>query len=199
MLVRTSALIGTMTLATAIATRIGTTDVAAHQVVNQLWLFLALVVDALAVAAQALVSRYIGEAAPDQARSASHRLLQWGVGVGLVLAAAVWVTGSVLPPLFTDDPAVLDAIGRLWPFLAILQPINGLVFVWDGIYMGAEAFRYLAKAMVASALAAAGVLLCVHPFDLGLHGVWWGVTILMVTRIATLAYPWMTGSVFDND
>lgn len=197
MLVRTSALIGTMTLATAVATRVGTTEVAAHQVVNQLWLFLALVVDALAVAAQALVSRHAGEDSPDEARSAGNRLLQWGVGVGCLLAVIVWFTGSILPPVFTDDPAVIDAIDHIWPFLAILQPINGLVFVWDGIYMGAEAFAFLAKAMVASAGIAAIVLLSVHPFDLGLAGVWTGITVLMITRIATLAVPWTRHNLID--
>lgn len=188
LLVRTVALIGTLTLATAVAARVGVLEVAAHQVAAQLWLFLALVVDALAVAAQALVARYRGEGSPERARGAANRLLVWGLGVGVLLGAAFILLAPVLPRLFTDDPAVIRAVLALFPFVALMQPLNALVFVWDGVFMGLEDFRYLALAMVLSATCGALVLLLVLPLGWGLAGVWWGIVTLMGVRLLTLGW-----------
>ena len=197
LLVRTAALVGTMTLATAVAARVGTTAVAAHQVAAQLWLFLALVVDALAVAGQALVSKHLGAGDRAAARGVSNRLLQWGIVVGILLGAGFYLLHPLLPDFFTDDPATIAAVLSVFPFVVFLQPLNGLVFVWDGLYMGAEAFGYLAKAMLASAGAAAAVLLLVQPMNWGLPGVWWGITALMGVRLVTLAIPYVRGTVLQ--
>lgn len=198
LLLRTASLIGTMTLATAVAARVGVTAVAAHQVAHQLWLFLALVVDALAVAAQALVSKHIGADAPGTARAVSTRLFQWGMGVGIALGLGFFLLRPVLPSFFTDDPETIATLLDVYLFVALLQPLNGLVFVGDGIYMGAEEFAYLAKAMIATALAAATVLLLVLPMGWGLTGVWWGITTLMVGRLLTLTVPYLRGRLFDT-
>ena len=189
--IRTASLIGTMTLATAVATRIGVTAVAAHQVANQLWMFLALVVDALAISAQTLVARHLGAGDVDEARAVSDRLLQWGLGIGLVLAGLFFAARPWLPGLFVDDPETIAPLLDVFVFVACLQPLNGLVFVWDGIYMGAESFGYLAKAMVVSAAAAGLVLALVQPMEWGLTGVWWGLTTLMLVRLVTLALPYL--------
>jgi MATE family multidrug resistance protein len=196
LLVRTGSLVGTMTLATAVAARVGVTAVAAHQVAHQLWLFLALVVDALAVAAQALVSKHLGADDPDTARAVSDRLLQWGLLVGVGLGAGFFLLRPVLPHFFTDDPDTVAALLEVYLFVALLQPLNGLVFVGDGIYMGAEEFPYLAKAMVATAALAAAVLLLVLPMDWGLVGVWGGVATLMGGRLLTLTGPYVRRRLF---
>ena len=198
LLLRTGSLVGTMTLATAVAARVGTAAVAAHQVAHQLWLFLALVVDALAVAAQALVSKHLGAEDPDAARAVSDRLVQWGLAVGLVLGIGFFLLRPVLPSFFTDDPATVAALLDVYLFVALLQPLNGLVFVGDGIYMGAEEFPYLAKAMIGTALVAAAVLGLVVPMGWGLTGVWWGIATLMVGRLLTLAGPYLRGRLFEK-
>lgn len=182
LMVRTLSLVGTMTLATAVATRVGPLAVAAHQVASQLWLFLALVVDALAVAAQAMVGRYEG----GSARKAAHRLLGWGLAVGLALVGLFVALGPWLPRLFTDDPAAIARVRAILPFVIWMQPLNALVFVWDGVFMGAEEFRYLAVQMVLSAGVAAAILLLVVPMGWGLPGVWWGIVALMSVRAVTL-------------
>lgn len=193
LLLRTGSLVGTMTLATAVAARVGVTAVAAHQVAHQLWLFLALVVDALAVAAQALASKHLGADDPATARAVSNRLFGWGLGVGAGLGLGFFLLRPVLPSFFTGDPDTVAALLDIYLFVALLQPLNGLVFVGDGIYMGAEEFRYLAKAMIGTAAAAALVLGLVRPMGWGLVGVWWGITVLMVGRLGTLAVPYVWG------
>jgi MATE family multidrug resistance protein len=187
LIVRTFALIGTLTLATAIATRVGMVAVAAHQVGSQLWLLLALVVDSLAVAAQAMVARYRGSGDPMVSRAASNRLLLWGLGTGVGLSLLFWVLEPLLPRIFTDQPEVLAMVREIYPFIVAMQPLNALVFVWDGIFLGLEEFRFVAVQMVLSGLAASIVLVLVIPFDWGLKGVWWGIVTLMAVRAVTLA------------
>lgn len=195
--IRTASLVGTMTLATATAARFGATATAAHQVAAQLWLFLALLVDALAVAGQALVSKHLGAGKQDTARTVSNRLLQWGLGVGIVLGVVFYGLQPFLPPFFSDETATIAAVLSIFPFVAFLQPLNGLVFVWDGLYMGAEAFSYLARAMILSAGAASAVILLSVPFDWGLPGIWWGITTLMIVRLFTLAIPYARGNMLE--
>jgi putative MATE family efflux protein len=191
LVLRTFALIGTLTVAAAVATRLGPAQVAGHQVAIQLWLLLALVVDAVAVAAQALVARYRGEGDPRVLRVVTNRLLLWGGATGVALAAVFFLLAPWLPRIFTDDRDSLAAVAGVMAFVIWMQPLNALVFVWDGIYMGLEEFRFLALQMLLSAAAAAALLLAVIPLGWGLPGVWWGIVALMGVRAATLAWRYL--------
>ncbi len=186
--IRTGALLTVITLSTAVAARISTTAVAAHQVVLQIWVFLALVVDALAIAAQAMVGRRLGAADGAAARRVSNRLLELGFLVGIVAGAVIAALYGVLPGFFTNDAAVEQAIRGVYWFVVITQPLNALVFVWDGVVIGAADFRFLAVAMVLSGVAAVAVLLSVLPLEAGLAGVWWGMVVLMVGRLASMVW-----------
>lgn len=196
LLIRTGALVGTMTLATAVAARVDVRSVAAHQVAVQLWGFLALIVDALAVAGQTLVALHLGAGEYERARIIGTRLLQWGLALGLLLGVVFWVLGPWLPRLFTDDVATIESVGAILILVAVMQPLNGVVFVWDGIYMGAGSFRYLAVAMVISAVASVALLLLVPLMGWGLAGIWWALVVLMGVRAVTLAVPWVRRTVF---
>jgi putative MATE family efflux protein len=187
LVVRSFSLIGTLAVATAVAARVGTVEVAAHQVAVQLWLFLALVVDAVAVAAQALVGRYRGLGSEEAVRSVAGRLLWWAAAVGAVLTLLFLAGAPWIPRIFTDDPATLFAVGVALPFVIWMQPLNALVFVWDGIFMGAEDFRFLALQMLLASAVALSVLLLVVPMGWGLPGVWWAIVALMGVRGVTLA------------
>lgn len=121
------------------------------------------------------------------ARRASNRLLGWGLLSGIALAGIFYGLAPILPRLFTDEPAVLAAVAGIFPFVIVMQPLNAVVFVWDGVFMGAERFRFLAGQMAFSAACAALVLLLVLPMGWGLTGVWWGIVALMLARAVTLA------------
>lgn len=185
--IRTFSLVFALALATATAARIGVIEVATHQVAVQLWLFLALVVDALAIAGQSLIAGYVGARRPAAARAVADRLLALGLVVGVALAVGFWLSRHLLARAFSNDPAVVENLLALFPFVALMQPLNALVFVWDGIFMGVEDFRFLAWAMVASSAVGALVFLLVIPLGLGLNGVWWGIVLLMIARIISLA------------
>jgi MATE family multidrug resistance protein len=187
LVVRTGSLIGAMTLATAVAARLGTVPLGAHQVATQLWLFLALVVDALAIAAQMMIGRELGRGDTERARLVADRLVVMGAVFGVALAAAMAAGWGIIPELFSDDPAVVRTVSQIYGFVVVMQPLNAVVFVWDGVAIGSEDYTYLAASMLVSALSAVVVLLAVLPRGWGLPGVWWGLVVLMVARAATLA------------
>ncbi|MGQ0803550.1 MAG: MATE family efflux transporter [Actinomycetota bacterium] len=150
LVLRTGSLLLALTAATAVASRIGDADVAAHQIAFQLWLFLGLALDAVAIAGQAMIGRFLGAGDPEQARAAARRMIEWGGLGGLVLGGLVALARPWLVPLFTDDPAVRAlALDVLW-LVAALQPLNAVVFVLDGVLIGAGDARYLAGAMASA-------------------------------------------------
>lgn len=185
--VRTLALLIAFTMTTRVATAVGEEQVAAHQVALQILFLLALIIDGLAIAAQALVSRYLGADRAVTARDVSDRLLVLGLGLGIILCLLLLASRGLVPGIFTDSGEVEAQLSRIWWLLAAIQVPAALVYVWDGIVMGAVDFRYLAKAMILSSLAALIVLALVVPLDWGLEGVWWAILLLNLVRLATLA------------
>ncbi len=186
--IRTTALLVTFTVATRVATALGEVQVAAHQIAIQLLIFLALLIDSLAIAAQTLIARFIGEERIGDAWALSRRLLELGAIVGLALAVLLVATRSVVPAWFTSEVEVQEALKGIWLILALLQPLAALVYVWDGIVLGAADFGYLAGAMVVSMAAAVGLMALVVPLEWGLAGVWWSFGVLTIVRAVTLGW-----------
>jgi putative MATE family efflux protein len=184
--------------AAAVAARIGAAALGAHQIALQLWLFLALVLDAYAIAAQTLVGHALGAGRPGDARATARRVLLWGLGTGLVVGGLLLALRPVLPQLFTSDPAVLTQAHLVWWFLAGMQPLAGVVFALDGVLMGAGDVGYLRTVTVGSALVGFLPLsLLSLPMGWGLTGVWTGLTLFIVLRLigvlARVAGPrWLT-------
>lgn len=186
--IRTAALLATFTVATAVAARVSSISVAAHQVLSQLFLFTALVLDALAIAAQAMVGRQLGARDESGAREIADRLLVLGVVTGVGLAAMLAAIAGPLPGWFSEDAAVRSAIaGSYWVLVAI-QPLAGIVFVWDGVFIGAGDFRFLARAMALSAALGVAALMAVLPLGMGLPGVWFALAGFLAVRAVTLGW-----------
>ena len=182
--VRTGSLLTALAVATAVASRLGAVDLGAHQIAFQLWSFLALVLDAIAIAGQAMIGRSLGAGEAEEARVAGRRMVQWGVVAGLVFAGVVLAARPVLVPLFTDDLAVERLAFDVLLVVAVLQPINAVVFVLDGVLIGAGDLRYLAKAMAVSGLAVfLPAALLVLRADGPLVALWGALTLLMLARL----------------
>ena len=192
--VRTAALRGSFLVATAVATRLGTVALAAHQIAFEIWNFLALTLDAVAIAGQALVGRYLGAEEVAAARQSGRRMLEWGLLSGLVLGAATLATHSVAPRVFTPDDAVVGVASFLLIFVAVMQPLNGIVFVLDGLLIGAGDLRYLAGAMLVSFVVFLPCALAVLWLDLGIGWLWAGLVVFMAARGATLGLRWRRGT-----
>jgi putative MATE family efflux protein len=185
--VRTGSLLLAFLIAGAVLARVGQASLGAHQIAFQAFIFLALVLDAIAIAGQVLVGRMLGAGDAAGALEAARRMCLWSVAGGCVMGAGLLATRGILPNAFSSDPAVLDKARALWPLFALMQPIGALVFAFDGILLGAGDTRYLAYAMAFSAV---GVfipiaLLSLH-FGWGVTGVWWGINALMLARLVTI-------------
>lgn len=181
---RTGSLLAALVLATAVASRLGTAPLGAHQIAFQLWSFLALTLDAVAIAAQAMVGRLLGSGDAEAARAASRRMVQWGLLAGLVLGGLVAALRPVLAPLFSDDPAVVDLTLQVLWVVAVLQPLNAVVFVLDGVLIGAGDLRFLAGAMVVAFVVFLPAAVLAGTAGGTLAWLWGAITLLMVVRLA---------------
>ena len=146
--VRTAALLSAFTLAGAVIARFGDASLAAHQIAFQLWIFLAFVLDAIAIAGQVLVGRGLGAGDTERAYAASVRMIWLSVYAGFIFGAVMLALGGVLPYVFTSDEAVIERTQAIWPLFALMQPLNGAVFALDGILIGAGDGRFLMWSMV---------------------------------------------------
>ncbi|MFD9187815.1 MATE family efflux transporter [Streptomyces phaeochromogenes] len=186
LLVRTLSLRAILMIATAVAARLGDADVAAHQIILSLWSLLAFALDAIAIAGQAIIGRYLGAGDAKGAREACRRMVEWGIAVGVVLGGLVIVSRPLFLPLFTSDSVVHDTALPALLMVALSQPICGIVFVLDGVLMGAGDGPYLAWAMLLTLAVFAPVALLVPVFGGGLTAVWGAMTLMMTVRMLTL-------------
>ena len=185
LVVRTGSLLGAFVLASAILARVGAPSLGAHQIAFQLFVFLALVLDAIAIAGQVIVGRRLGADDAAGARAAARRMIELsvaaGVGFGLVLLAL----RGVIPRAFSDDPKVLERARTLWPLFALMQPAGAAVFALDGILLGAGEAGYLGLSMLAAFAVFAPIALLALHLGWGVIGVWAGLNALMLVRLAT--------------
>ncbi|WP_406443856.1 MATE family efflux transporter [Streptomyces sp. NBC_01613] len=186
LLVRTLSLRAILMIATAVAARLGDADIAAHQIILSLWSLLAFALDAIAIAGQAIIGRYLGAEDTQGARDACRRMVQWGIAVGVVLGVLVVIARPVFLPLFTSDTVVKDAALPALLVVALSQPICGVVFVLDGVLMGAGDGPYLAWAMVVTLAVFAPLALLVPALGGGLAALWGAMTLMMAVRMQTL-------------
>ncbi|MFF3502136.1 MATE family efflux transporter [Streptomyces sp. NPDC003247] len=186
LLVRTLSLRAVLMIATAVAARLGDADIAAHQIIISLWSLLAFALDAIAIAGQAIIGRCLGAGDAQGARAACRRMVQWGIAVGVVLGLLVIVSRPLFLPLFTGDQIVKDAAFPALLVVALSQPICGIVFVLDGVLMGAGDGPYLAWAMVLTLAVFAPVALLIPVLGGGLTALWAAMTLMMAVRMLTL-------------
>ncbi|MFI7245555.1 MATE family efflux transporter [Streptomyces qinglanensis] len=188
LLIRTLSLRAVLLIATVVAARMGDADIAAHQITLTLWSLLAFALDAIAIAGQAIIGRYLGASDVEGATAACRRMVLWGVVSGVVLGALVALVRPLFMPLFTTDQAVIDQLTPVLLVVAVTQPIAGVVFVLDGVLMGAGDGPYLAGAMLVTLAVFAPVALAVPALGGGLTSLWWTVAgLMMATRLVTLA------------
>ncbi|MFI8101551.1 MATE family efflux transporter [Streptomyces sp. NPDC086023] len=186
LLVRTLSLRAVLVIATMVAARLGDAEIAAHQILLSLWSLLAFALDAIAIAGQAIIGRYLGAGDTTGAKAVCRRMVQWGTVSGVVLGLLVVVARPLFIPLFTSDPSVESALLPALLVVALSQPVSGIVFVLDGVLMGAGDGTYLAWAMLLTLAVFTPAALLVPALGGGLTALWWAMTLMMLVRMATL-------------
>ncbi|KAG7010268.1 Protein DETOXIFICATION 42 [Cucurbita argyrosperma subsp. argyrosperma] len=191
LLMRVIAVTFCVTLAGSLAARQGSTSMAAFQVCLQVWLTTSLLADGLAVAGQAILASAFAQNDRNKATAAASRVLQLGLFLGLILAVFLGVGMTFGAKLFTSDVDVLHLIGVGIPFVAAMQPINALAFVFDGVNFGASDFAYSAYSLVLVAIISIFCLFILSATQRFI-GIWVALTIYMSLR--TLAGFWRVGT-----
>ncbi|MFI1091763.1 MATE family efflux transporter [Streptomyces sp. NPDC020917] len=186
LLVRTISLRAMLLLATAVAARLGDTAIAAHQITLTVWSLLAFALDAIAIAGQAIIGRYLGADDAAGARAACRRMIEWGVACGVVLGLLVALGRPLIGPIFSSDPAVQHALSAALLVVAVGLPVTGVVCVLDGVLMGAGDGPYLAWSMLVTLAVFAPAALAVPALGAGLAALWGALTLMMATRLAAL-------------
>jgi putative MATE family efflux protein len=182
LVVRTAALLGCFVLATAVCAHIGPATVAAHQIAFQIYGFLALVLDAVAIAGQVIVGRALGAGNADEAAAAGRRMIELSLVGGVAIGLVFFALTDVVPQAFTSDPKVIDQAHELWPMFCVMWPVAAIAFALDGILIGAGDTAFLALAMAMSFVLFAPIVLAANTVAV----VWIAVDVLMLTRVATL-------------
>jgi putative MATE family efflux protein len=188
LIVRTLTLRLALLLATYVAATISTPAVAAHQVAFTIWATLAFALDAIAIAGQAITGRLLGAGEAAAARAATQRMMWWGVVGGVVLGVGLIVARPLVVPLFSPDAQVQDLLAAVLLVAALHQPVSGIVFVLDGVLIGAGDGRYLAWAGVVNLACFVPMALAVPWFGGGIVALWWAFTGFMVIRMITLLW-----------
>ena len=186
LVVRTIALQAVLIVVTAIAARQGNAAIAAHQIAFRAWTLLAFALDAIAIAAQAITGRYLGAGDVAGARAATSRMIGWGVVYGVVFGIVLVAAIPLLPGIFSAAPDVRRLLPAVLLVAAAQQPVAGVVFVLDGVLIGAGDQDYLALAgLAAGGVFAAGAALVIAQHA-GLVALWLAFSLWLVARFVTL-------------
>lgn len=186
LLMRSATLHAALVVTTYAAAGLGETSLAAHQAANSVWMVGAYAMDALAIAAQALVGHRLGAGQLDEARGVLRRVLLWGVVFGGVLGVALVVARPWLAAAFTPDDAVRAVLVATFPALALILPIGAVTFMYDGVLIGAGDARYLAVAGLVSTAVYVPFALWAREAGAGLFWLWCAYGVWLAARAATL-------------
>lgn len=186
--VRTATLRIVLLTATAVAATMPAASLAAQQIAVTVVAVLAYGLDAVAIAGQAIIGRHLGAGDVPATRRSTRRMIGWGLIGGTLAGLGLLGCARWLPELFTPDNDVRAAATTALVVVALVQPVSGVVFVLDGVLIGAGDGRYLAVAGLLSTLAyapAAGVVLLTGS---GIGALWAAYGVWVLTRAGTLLY-----------
>ncbi|HVM56350.1 MAG TPA: MATE family efflux transporter [Gaiellaceae bacterium] len=189
--VRTTALYASFLVAASVLARVGDAELGAHQIAYELFIFLALVLDSVAIAGQVIVGRTLGAGEADAAYDAAVRMIGWSVVLGAAFALVLAPLAHWLPRAFTGDASVLAQAETLWPMFVLMQPLAGAVFALDGILIGASDTAYLMWSMLAASALFVVVAALSLAFGWGIAGVWIGLDLLIAARLTLLGWRFL--------
>ncbi|MGZ5415194.1 MAG: MATE family efflux transporter [Aeromicrobium sp.] len=186
LVIRTLTLRASLLMATAGAATQGDASLAAHQIAVTLVTLLSFSLDAIAIAGQALTGRSLGAADPVRTRQLTRRMIGWGVVSGVVAGLLLLAVHGVIPSLFTPDAQVQSALLPVLVVVAVIQPLSGVVFVLDGVLIGAGDGAFLAWAGLAVLVVYTPLALAVQRNDAGLTWLWVAYGGFIAARLVTL-------------
>lgn len=191
--------------AAAVAARFGTAPLAAHQIMLQLWNFITLVLDSLAIAAQTLTGAALGRRSVQAARGVGTQVIRFSTIFAVLLAAVFALGADIIPRIFTTDAPVLEAISGPWWLLLAMIVLGGVVFAIDGVLLGAGDAAFLRTISIASVVFGflPGIFIS-YALDGGLTGIWTGLLAFIAIRLVAVIWrfqsmKWATTDAPDGE
>jgi putative MATE family efflux protein len=189
LIVRAAAFQAAFMVAAGVATRMGTAQIAAHQIGMQLWEFTALLLDSFAIAAQSLVGAALGASNAAVARRLAGQVARWSLGAGTAFAAVYAAGWWLVPRVFTSSPEVWHQAHLLWPWFVLMLPAAGIVFGLDGVLIGAGDVAFMRTLTIVAALGGyIPVTLAASHWHWGIGGVWAGLTAFVLVRLVGMVW-----------
>lgn len=186
LVLRTLALQAVLVLMTAIAARQSDAAVAASQVAMRIWNLFVFALDAIAIAAQAITGRYLGAADVSGARAATRRMIGWGAAYGTLFSVILLVLRPAAPALFGVTPGVRSLLLPILLVIVAQQPAAGVVFVLDGVLIGAGDQDYLAVAGLMTLAVFGALAVLIVRAEAGVIALWLAYAAWMLARFVTL-------------
>ena len=187
---RTLCLVAVTTFFTSSGAAQGNLTLAANALMMQFFLLFSYVMDGFAYAGEALAGRYMGAGDAKRFRQTVRGLFRWGVSWAILFTLIYAVGGSCLLALLTDDEAVKDAAAPYMSWVVAIPVVGFSAFLFDGIFIGVTATRFMLLAMVVAGVVFFAVYGWGSPVW-GNHALWCAFLMYLFTRglVQAVCYP----------
>eukprot|EP00873_Tetraselmis_striata_P023282 jgi/Tetstr1/443546/TSEL_031550.t1 len=197
LLLRATLIVAVYSVAGAVAARMGTAEVAGHQVLRQLVSLQVCLTWAYMSVGQSLVANLFesgpaGKAAAVRVRPATlpvgtrrplqgnpgvaRRVILYGSATAAALAGASWLARGALPAAFVSDPLAL-AVMQPAMVPACLMLLSSANNAFEGVLLGAGDTVFASRCFIPASLTAVGLLFLALRLDGGLVAVWWALAL----------------------
>jgi putative MATE family efflux protein len=197
--IRAAALNVALYLANSFATKYGNNYIAAQTIAFQIWLFFAFFIDGYASVGNIVSGKLLGEQNYKKLWKLSLKLSKYSIGVACILALICGVFYFQIGELFSQDEVVLTSFYSIFWIVLVMQPINAIAFVYDGIFKGlAEAATLRNLLIFATFFGFLPVLLIGDYFNLKLYAIWIAFAVWMFIRSSVLVVKFRTKYLIKN-
>jgi len=181
--VRTLSLNVALYFGSAFAAKYGNTELAAYSIAIQIWFFYAFVIDGYSSAGNILAGKLYGGGQYKTLEKLGGKLLYYGIAAGVVLGGISLLFYHSFGALFIKDRQVLEVFESVFWIVAVMQPVNGVAFIYDGIFKGLGEMKYLRNVLLVATFAGfVPVLLWFDFHRAGVAGIWWAFFVWMLLR-----------------
>ncbi|KAK9836245.1 hypothetical protein WJX84_008786 [Apatococcus fuscideae] len=170
---------------TGLVTKLGSISLAAHEIIRQVYIFSLQSFSSFDIAAQTLIASYLGRGNKAVARDVLLRVVQIGLGIGLIMMVLIYSNRMLLPRVFSQDPAVVKLASEALVVIALFLPLDAVAQILEGGLLGASDTNYIGKAAVVTAGLAFGAVMVAFRMYPNLPGLWFGLKTLTLGRLAT--------------
>ena len=184
--IRTLGLIFVFSYFTAVSAEFGEDILAVNTILLQLWMILAYGVDGFAFAAESLVGKYFGARNHSKLKEVVKLSFIWGTILGIILSAIYWILGESILRVYTDKQDLIELSKQFFIWTIIAPLVNGICFIWDGVFIGATATKAMRNSMIFS-IAVFFIIFLTTKSELGNNGLWFAMTAFMILRGITLS------------